>query len=195
MAGKFIIIDGSSLVHRAFYALPLLTTVSGQYTNAVYGFTTMLVKLLEDGKPDRIAVAFDKGKITFRNEQYAGYKAQRKGTPKELSEQFALVREVLDSFGIAALEQAGYEGDDIIGTLAVQAEQDGYEVVIVTGDRDALQLVTNHTKVMLTKKGISDMELMDIAAVEAKYGVTPSQMIDLKGLMATPQTTSLEYLE
>ena len=183
MAGKFIIIDGSSLVHRAFYALPLLTTVSGHYTNAVYGFTTMLVKLLEDGKPDRIAVAFDKGKITFRNEQYAGYKAQRKGTPKELSEQFALVREVLDSFGIAALEQAGYEGDDIIGTLAVKAEQDGYEVIIVTGDRDALQLVTDHTKVMLTKKGITDMEIMDIAAVEAKYGVTPSQMIDLKGLM------------
>lgn len=183
MPEKFVIIDGSSLVHRAFYALPLLTTASGQYTNAVYGFTTMLYKLMEDVKPDCMAVAFDKGKVTFRNEQYEGYKAQRKGTPKELSEQFATVREVLEALGVAVLELAGYEGDDIIGTLAVQAEQQGYDVIIVTGDRDALQLVTDHTKVMLTKKGISEMELMDTAAVVAKYGVTPQQVVDLKGLM------------
>lgn len=183
MSDKFVIVDGSSLVHRAFYALPLLSTASGQYTNAVYGFTTMLLKLIEDVKPDSIAVAFDKGRITFRNEQYKEYKAQRKPTPKELSEQFSLVRDVLNALGITVLEKAGFEGDDIIGTLAVQAEKRGCEVIIVTGDRDALQLITNQTKVLLTKKGISEMDLMDAAAVEAKYGVTPAQIIDLKGLM------------
>ena len=183
MPGKFVIIDGSSLMHRAFYALPLLTTASGQYTNAVYGFTTMLCKLFDDIKPECAAVAFDKGKVTFRNEQYAAYKAHRKSTPKELVEQFSLVREVLGGFGIAVLELAGYEGDDIIGTLAVQSEKQGYDVIIVTGDRDALQLITNKTKVMLTKKGISEMEVMDTTAVQEKYGVTPSQVVDLKGLM------------
>ena len=183
MPGKFVIIDGSSLMHRAFYALPLLTTASGQYTNAVYGFTTMLCKLFDDIRPDCAAVAFDKGKVTFRNDQYAAYKAQRKSTPKELVEQFSLVREVLDGFGIAVLELAGYEGDDIIGTLAVQSEKQGYDVIIVTGDRDALQLITDKTKVMLTKKGISEMEIMDIAAVQEKYGINPSQVVDLKGLM------------
>mgnify|MGYP003585357137 CR=1 FL=1 len=183
MPGKFVIVDGSSLMHRAFYALPLLTTGSGQYTNAVYGFTTMLVRLLEDVKPDQMAVAFDKGKITFRNDLYDAYKGQRKGTPKELSEQFTAVRDVLDGFGIAVLEIAGYEGDDIIGTLAAQGEKEGYEVIVVTGDRDALQLITDQTKVLLTKKGISEMEMMDSAAVLAKYGVTPAQIADLKGLM------------
>ena len=183
MPGKFVIIDGSSLMHRAFYALPLLQTGSGQYTNAVYGFTTMLCRLLEDIKPDQMAVAFDKGKITFRNDRYAAYKAQRKGTPKELSEQFTLMRDVLNGFGIAVLEMAGFEGDDIIGTVAAQGEKQGYEVIVVTGDRDALQLITDHTKVMLTKKGITDMEMMDSAAVQAKYGVTPAQIVDIKGLM------------
>lgn len=170
-------------MHRAFYALPLLQTGSGQYTNAVYGFTTMLCRLLEDIKPDQMVVAFDKGKITFRNDRYAAYKAQRKGTPKELSEQFTLMRDVLNGFGIAVLEMAGFEGDDIIGTVAVQGEKQGYEVIVVTGDRDALQLITDHTKVMLTKKGITDMEMMDSAAVHAKYGVTPAQIVDIKGLM------------
>ncbi|KAF1854520.1 hypothetical protein Lal_00012469 [Lupinus albus] len=159
------------LVHRAFYALPLLSTASGQYTNAVYGFTTMLLKLIEDVKPDSIAVAFDKGRITFRNEQYKEYKAQRNRPPKSYRS------------SITVLEKTGFEGDDIIGTLAVQAEKRGCEVIIVTGDRDALQLITNQTKVLLTKKGISEMDLMDAAAVEAKYGVTPAQIIDLKGLM------------
>ncbi len=183
MPEKFIIIDGSSLVHRAFYALPPLTTSNGQYTNAVYGFTTMLVKLLGDLKPDYMVVAFDKGKITFRNDVYAEYKAQRKPTPRELSEQFPLTKEVLAALGIRELEEAGYEGDDIIGTLAAKAGQAGHEVIIVTGDRDALQLINSHTKVMLTKKGISDMDIFDKDAFFAKYNVTPQQQIDLKGLM------------
>ncbi|SFM07523.1 DNA polymerase I [Pelosinus propionicus] len=183
MPETFIIIDGSSLVHRAFYALPPLTTGNGQYTNAVYGFTTMLVKLLGELKPDYMVVAFDKGKITFRNDVYADYKAQRKPTPRELSEQFPLTKEVLAALGITQLEEAGYEGDDIIGTLAAKAGKAGHEVIIVTGDRDALQLISSHTKVMLTKKGISDMDTFDTDAFLAKYNVTPQQQIDLKGLM------------
>ncbi|MBC8016691.1 MAG: DNA polymerase I [Sporomusaceae bacterium] len=183
MPGKFVIIDGSSLVHRAFYALPLLTTADGLYTNAVYGFTTMMVKLLEQLKPDLIVVAFDKSRITFRNDMYAEYKAHRKPTPGELSQQFSLVKDMLEALGIAAIEQAGYEADDIIGTLAARAGEAGHQVVIVTGDRDALQLISPCTQVMLTKKGISEMDVYDNQAFEAKYGVTPEQQIDLKGLM------------
>jgi len=177
------IVDGSSLIHRAFYALPLLTTADGRYTNAVYGFTTMLLKLLQEIKPDAMAVAFDKSRITFRNTDYAQYKAQRKPTPPELTEQFDSVREVLAAFGITCLEQEGYEADDIIGTLARCARQAGYETYIVTGDRDALQLIDEHTKVLLTKKGISEMELMNLEGLAAKYGITPEQFIDVKGLM------------
>ncbi len=183
MPGKFVIIDGSSLVHRAFYALPLLATAAGQYTNAAYGFTMMLVRLLAEVKPDAVAVAFDKGRVTFRTEQYKEYKAQRKATPAELAEQFPLVRELLDAMGIAVLEEAGFEADDIIGTLACRAAKDGYEVVIVTGDRDALQLIGPATKVMLTRKGISEMALFDREALYAQYGITPEQVTDLKGLM------------
>lgn len=183
LPGKFVIIDGSSLVHRAFYALPLLATAAGQYTNAAYGFTMMLVKLLADVKPDAVAVAFDKGRVTFRNEQYAEYKAQRKATPTELAEQFPLVRELLAAMGIAVLEEAGFEADDIIGTLACRAAKGGFEVIIVTGDRDALQLIGPATRVMLTRKGISEMALYDREALYAQYGVTPEQVVDLKGLM------------
>lgn len=183
MSPKFLIIDGSSLVYRAFYALPLLTAANGQYTNAVYGFAMMLVKLLDEIKPDAAAVAFDKGRITFRNEQYSQYKAQRKATPIELSEQFPLVKELLTGFGITTLEEAGYEADDIIGTLATKGAEAGFEVIIVTGDRDALQLIGPRTRVMLTKKGISDLAIFDAKAFEAKYGVKTTQLIDLKGLM------------
>lgn len=183
MLGKFVIIDGSSLVHRAFYALPLLTTASGQYTNAVYGFTTMMVKLLAELKPDFMVVAFDKGKITFRNDAYAEYKAHRKPTPRELSEQFPLTKNVLAALGIRVIEEAGFEADDIIGTLAAKAGQAGHNVIVVTGDRDALQLIAPHTQVMLTKKGISEMDIYDSQAFQAKYNVLPQQQIDIKGLM------------
>lgn len=183
MPRKFVIVDGSSLVHRGFYALPLLTTAGGLYTNAVYGFTTMMIKLLGELKPDLIVVAFDKSKITFRNELYAEYKAHRKPTPGELSQQFPLVKEVLQALGITVIEEAGYEADDIIGTLATKAGEVGHEVIIVTGDRDVLQLISPRVQVMLTKKGISDMDVYDNQAFEVKYGVTPQQQIDLKGLM------------
>lgn len=183
MSPVFVIIDGSSLIHRAFYALPLLTTAGGQYTNAVYGFASMLVKLIGDIKPDAVVVAFDKGRATFRREKYSLYKANRKATPPELAEQFPLTKELLDAFGIKTIEQEGYEADDIIGTMATKAEQSGYETIIVTGDRDALQLIASHTKVMLTKKGISEMELYDREVFKQKYGVEAAQLVDLKGLM------------
>ena len=183
MSRTLILIDGSSLLHRAFYALPLLKSSSGQYTNAVYGFTTMLIKLLNDVKPDAIMVAFDKGKATFRNEVYAGYKAQRKATPPELAEQFPIVRELLASMGIAVFEEAGYEADDILGTFAEKGREAGYQVDIVTGDKDALQLISPTTKVLLTRKGISEIESVDEEALKEKYGLQPQQVVDLKGLM------------
>lgn len=183
MQKKFVVIDGSSLLYRAFYALPLLTTKSGQYTNAVYGFATMLVKLIGDLSPDAIAIAFDKGKKTFRNEMYADYKGTRKATPKELSEQIPLVHELADKFGIKLIEQAGYEADDIIGTLATKAALAGDKAIVITGDRDALQLIDDNITVMLTKKGISTMEMFDKEAFYNKYGLLPKALIDLKGLM------------
>ena len=146
MKSKYIIIDGSSLIHRAFYALPTLTTSSGYFTNAVFGFANMVIKLVGDWKPAGVVVAFDKGKRTFRNDEYAEYKAQRKPTPSELSEQFPAAREVLDALGITVLELEGFEADDIIGTLAAQGSVD-QEKLIVTGDRDALQLVNEHVHV------------------------------------------------
>ncbi len=183
MSERILIIDGSSLMYRAFFALPLLTTAAGQYTNAVYGFTAMLMKLMADVKPDEVVVAFDKGKLTFRNELYAEYKGGRQATPQELSVQFPVIQQVLSALGITVLEIAGYEADDIIGTLACQAKTSGKKVLIVTGDRDALQLVNDSVQVFLTRKGISDVECFDQQSVQAKYAVSPAQIIDLKGLM------------
>ncbi|MHB8170662.1 MAG: DNA polymerase I [Thermincolia bacterium] len=182
-ASKFIIIDGNSLIHRAFYALPLLTTTQGVFTNAVYGFTNMLLKLMEEEKPDYLVVAFDKGKPTFRVETYAEYKGHRKGTPDELRPQFPIVKEVLEAMCIPFFEEEGYEADDLIGTLVSRAEKEGINSLVVTGDRDALQLVSDATEVLITRKGISEIEKMDGAALEEKYGLTPQQIIDLKALM------------
>ncbi|NPV52965.1 MAG: DNA polymerase I [Firmicutes bacterium] len=181
--GKFIIIDGNSLANRAFYALPPLATTAGEYTNAVYGFTTMLLRLLDEEKPALLAVAFDKAAPTFRHMEYEGYKAQRKGMPDELAYQLPWIKEVARAFGASIFEIEGFEADDIIGTLTLRAEESGYTNLIVTGDRDALQLVSPATKVMLTRKGISEMEVYDEDAVLARYGLAPAQMIDVKGLM------------
>ena len=183
MQDKFVIIDGSSLMYRAFYALPLLTAENGQYTNAAYGFATMLVKLLEDLQPDALAIAFDKGKKTFRNELFEAYKGTRKATPEELLSQIPLVHELAEAFGVRLIEEAGYEADDVIGTLSAKAAEAGAKVVVVTGDRDALQLIGPNVSVLLTKKGISEMELYDEAAFREKYGLEPKALIDLKGLM------------
>ena len=183
MADKFLIIDGSSLIHRAFFALPPLTTRKGQHIGAVYGFLRMFHKLLQDVKPRWVAAAFDKSRKTFRTNLYADYKGQRKPTPPELKEQFPLCMEVLQSMGIAALELDDYEADDIIGTFAKKADP-GVEVYIVTGDRDELQLIDDRTRVMYTKKGISDIKLYDKTSFAEDYeGLVPLQLIDLKGLM------------
>ena len=152
MKEKFVIIDGSSLMYRAFYALPLLETKKGQYTNAVYGFATMLFKLLENFSPEYIVVAFDKGKITFRNEIFDQYKAHRKETPSELSMQIPLIHEFLVAMNITLIEESGFEADDIIGTLANKAAANNKKVLIVTGDKDALQLINDDIDYNLLKK-------------------------------------------
>ncbi len=183
MADKFLVIDGSSLIHRAFFALPPLMTKQGIHTGAVYGLCNMLLKLLDEVKPRYMAVAFDKSRKTFRSKLYAEYKAQRKPTPSELSEQFPLAMKVLGELGISTLELDDYEADDIIGTFAVHAPQD-VEVIIVTGDRDELQLVDKRTKVFYTKRGITDIQVFDEAEFAANYeGLVPAQLIELKGLM------------
>lgn len=183
MADKFLVIDGSSLIHRAFFALPPLTTKNGVHTGAVYGFCNMLLRLLTDVQPKWLAVAFDKSRKTFRTEMFADYKGQRKPTPSELSEQFPLARKVLEAMNIAVLELDNYEADDIIGTFAVHAPQQA-EVIIVTGDRDELQLLSDRTSVYFTKRGISDLKVYTPQVFAEEYeNLTPKQLIDLKGLM------------
>jgi DNA polymerase-1 len=183
MKKKLMILDGNSIASRAFYALPLLTTDEGLYTNAVYGFATMLLRMLEEEKPTHLLVAFDAGKVTFRTEEYKEYKGKRMKTPSELSAQFPLIKELLEAFNIKHYELTGYEADDIIGTLSAQAEANGFTTLIVSGDKDMLQLVSDKTQVALTRKGISEVELYSPKEIAAKYELTPAQIIDLKGLM------------
>ena len=184
MKKRLVILDGSSLMFRAFYALPLLTAPTGEYTNAIYGFSNMLTKLLADYQPDRLVIAFDKSRHTFRTELFADYKGTRDKTPEELSSQIPLLREFVEAWGITFLELDNFEADDIIGTLATRAAADGgYETMIVTGDRDALQLVRPDVTVLLTKRGITDLAVFDEAAFRAEYGFEPIRLIDLKGLM------------
>lgn len=180
---KLIIIDGNSIAFRAFYALPLLSNSSGLHTNAVYGFTTMLLKLIEEEKPTHFLVAFDAGKITFRHKEYTEYKGGRAKTPTELSEQFPLIKELLKAFKIPQFELSGYEADDIIGTLTKEADARGEKVLLVSGDKDMLQLASEQVTVAITRKGISEMDRFDPEAIKEKYGLTPNQIIDLKGLM------------
>lgn len=180
---KLMIIDGSSLIHRAFYALPLLSNKKGLYTNGVYGFLTMLYKVLEDKKPDYICVAFDKKGPTFRHEEYDKYKAHRSATPSELAQQFPMIRDILDAMNIKYIEMSGFEADDIAGTLAKTGEENSLEVILVTGDKDYLQLASDNTKVLITRKGITELEEFNKDIVLKEYGITPKQLIDLKGLM------------
>ncbi len=180
---RIMLLDGNSLLFRAFYALPLLQTRDGVYTNAVYGFLTMMNRAIREVQPTHILVAFDRDRITFRNETFSDYKANRLETPQELGNQFALVREVLEALNIDYLEMQGYEADDIIGTLSLRAEQEGMECIIVTGDNDSLQLVSDCTRVYMTKKGISEIEIYDPARVKDKWEVDPEQMIEIKALM------------
>lgn len=183
MSQRFVILDGSSLMYRAFYALPPLTDSQGEPTNAIFGFSNMLTKLLGDLEPDRLVLAFDKGRKTFRTERYQEYKGTRDKTPEELLAQIPLLHEFAAAFGISFIEKERYEADDIIGTLAVKAAAEGHDVMIVTGDRDALQLVRPNLRVMLTKKGISELKAYDEETFKEEYGFSPIHLIDLKGLM------------
>ncbi|KMK74565.1 DNA polymerase I [Alkalihalobacillus pseudalcaliphilus] len=180
---KLVLIDGNSIAYRAFFALPLLNNDKGVYTNAVFGFTTMLLKILEEDQPTHMLVAFDAGKTTFRHKTYSEYKGGRQKTPPELSEQFPLVRELLDAFQIKRFEAENYEADDIIGTFAKEAADEEWQVKVYTGDKDLLQLVTDNVTVVLTKKGITQVDPYTPAALDEKYGLTANQIIDMKGLM------------
>ncbi|MFG6119055.1 DNA polymerase I [Thalassobacillus sp. B23F22_16] len=183
MADKLVLIDGNSIAYRAFFALPLLNNDKGIYTNAVYGFTTMLLRILEEDQPDHILVAFDAGKTTFRHKTYGDYKGGRQKTPPELSEQFPVLKELLDAFSIPHYQLEQYEADDIIGTLSQSAEKKGWDVNVISGDKDLLQLVSDHIDVTLTRKGISNVEKYDPAFLADKMGIRPDQVIDLKALM------------
>ncbi|MDY6794276.1 MAG: DNA polymerase I [Actinomycetota bacterium] len=179
---RCVIIDGHSLAYRAFYALPTdLSTSSGQVTNAVYGFTSMLIKILEDLKPQAIMVAFDKGKPEFRLKRYEEYKAHRKPMPDELREQMGIIHAVLEVLGIPCIEEEGFEADDILATLK-EILPDDEEIFIVTGDRDALQLVDERVRVVANRKGLTDIIIYDSAKVEERYGVKPSQILDYLAL-------------
>ena len=180
---KIVLIDGNSIAYRAFFALPLLNNDKGIYTNAVYGFTMILMKVLEEENPTHILVAFDAGKTTFRHETFSDYKGGREKTPHELSEQFPFIREVLDAFNIPRYELELFEADDIIGTLARQADKEKIDVKVISGDKDLLQLVSDHVTVLHTRKGITDVDEYDIKQIKEKYNLTPSQIIDMKGLM------------
>ncbi|WP_042349999.1 DNA polymerase I [Bacillus massiliigorillae] len=178
-----MLIDGNSIAYRAFFALPLLNNDKGIHTNAIYGFTMMLSKMIEEEKPTHMLVAFDAGKTTFRHETFKEYKGGRQKTPPELSEQFQFIRELLDAYGICRYELPNYEADDIIGTLSLEAEKEGFEVKVISGDKDLTQLSSEQTTVNITRKGITDIEEYTPAHIQEKYGLTPLQIIDMKGLM------------
>ena len=179
-----MIIDGNAMIHRAFHAIPEeLTTRSGEPVNATFGFTTMLLKALNDIHPDYIAMTFDRPTPTFRHQQYVQYKAHRPTLPDNMRPQFGRIRQVVQAFGIPIYEMDGFEADDVLGTLSVQAVQQGIDVVILTGDMDTLQLVNEHVMVMAAKRGITDVTEYDQAAVEARYGLPPKKLPDFKGLV------------
>lgn len=180
---KLMIIDGSSLIHRAFYALPLLTTKGGIYTNGVYGFLTMLYRIREEYNPKYICVAFDRSGPTIRHKEYSDYKGTRDKTPSELSQQFPIIKDILKNMGIKTIDLDDYEADDIAGTFAKEGSILGYEVLLVTGDRDYLQLAEENVKVLLTKKGISEIETYDKQRIIDEYEINPLDFIDVKGLM------------
>jgi DNA polymerase-1 len=178
-----VLIDGNSLVYRAFFALPLLRTKQGVFTNAVYGFLTMLFKVLKDYNPAYLVVAFDKSRVTLRTEEFAEYKAHRQPTPPELRGQFDILKEVLKAMDITYMEIEGYEADDLIGTLSVRTWEKGVPCLIVTGDQDALQLAKRGVDILLTRKGISETEKYTDDLVMEKWEVYPQRLVDVKGLM------------
>jgi DNA polymerase I len=185
---RLLLLDGHSLAYRAFFALPIenFSTTTGQPTNAVYGFTAMLINVLRDEKPTHVAVAFDRGEPTFRHEQYVEYKANRRETPDDFRSQLSLIFEVLDALGIRRLSAPGYEADDLIATLATQAAAQDMDVLIVSGDRDVLQLVSDRVTVLMTRRGITEMTRFTPATVTEKYGLSPAQYPDFAAVRGDP---------
>lgn len=183
MDNKFLIIDGSSLFFRAFYALPLLKTKRGLYTNAIYGFVMMVENAIEKINPSHVAVCFDMKGKTFRSDIYKDYKGTRQKTPNELEQQWPLVRDILGHMNIKILESPVYEADDIAGTLAKLGSEEGFENYLLTGDKDYFQLVNDKTKVLFTRKGITDMDIITVEKIEEDYGIEPLEFIELKALM------------
>ncbi|MDU1582810.1 MAG: 5'-3' exonuclease H3TH domain-containing protein, partial [Peptoniphilus harei] len=183
MENKFLIIDGSSLFFRAFYALPLLKTKRGLYTNAIYGFVMMVENAIEKINPTHVAVCFDMKGKTFRSDIYKDYKGTRQKTPNELEQQWPLVRDILNLMNIKILESPVYEADDIAGTLSKLASEKNFENYLLTGDKDYFQLVNENTKVLLTRKGITEMDIVTVDSLKKDYGIEPLEFIDLKALM------------
>lgn len=181
---KLVIVDGNALIHRSFHALPPLTTKKGMPVNAVYGFTTVLLKMFRELKPTHVVVCFDRREKTFREKEYAEYKATRVKAPQELYDQIPRVKELVESFNIPILEKAGYEADDLIGTITTKAKE--VEKIIVTGDQDTLQLVDDETSVYTLRKGLGETMTFDPKAVEERFGITPEQLIDFKALRGDP---------
>ena len=188
MSKRLLLIDGHSMAYRAFYALPAenFTTASGQHTNAIYGFATMLLSLLSSEKPTHVAVAFDVSRKTFRSEIFTEYKANRAKTPDEFRSQMSYLHELVSAFGITQFEVEGYEADDVIATITKRAEKEGVEVFICTGDRDSFQLVNDKTTVLYPKRGVSDLSRMTPDAVQEKYGMSPAQYPDFAALRGDP---------
>jgi DNA polymerase-1 len=185
---RLLLIDGHSMAYRAFFALPAenFTTATGQHTNAIYGFATMLISLLKDEKPTHVAVAFDVSRKTFRSDIFPEYKASRAKTPDEFRSQMSYLNDLVTGFGITQFAVEGFEADDIIATLATRAERDGFEVLICTGDRDSFQLVTDSITVLYPKRGVSEMARMTPQAVIDKYQMTPTQYPDFAALRGDP---------
>ena len=188
MKEKLLLIDGHSIMNRAFYGLPNLTNSDGLHTNAVYGFLTILFKILEEEQAGYLAVAFDLAAPTFRHKMYEGYKGTRKPMPEELREQIPVMKEVLAAMGIPVITKEGYEADDILGTLSREGEEKGMDVTILSGDRDLLQLATKHVKIRIpkTKGGQTTIEDYLEEDVKEAYQVTPTEFIDVKALMGDP---------
>ena len=182
---KIVLIDGHSILHRAFYGVPDLSNAEGLHTNAVYGFLNIMFKILDEEKPEYLTVAFDVHAPTFRHEIYKEYKGTRKPMPEELREQVPVMKEVLKAMGIKTVEKPGLEADDILGTLATRAEKEGMEVSLISGDRDLLQIASSHIKIRIpkTKGGKTEIEDYYASDVENRYQVNPKQFIDLKALM------------
>lgn len=182
---KLLAVDSNSILNRAFYGIKLLTTQNGEYTNALFGFLNILKKVLDDEAPDGVMFAFDLKAPTFRHKQYQGYKANRKGMPEELAAQLPIIKEILHLMGYTIVEKEGYEADDIIGTIAKAAQNQGWDCVIVTGDRDSFQLIDEHITVRLaaTKMGRPETRFCDTDYVKEEYHVAPPQLIDVKAIM------------